>query len=295
MGGRARNRGVFWGVLFAVIISALLAEAVIPPVGRTLRAIAAVNRASDRTQALQLEMKLRIGDEPPIASAVLISHPSGLARLEIRGFEGRVDRYLLIGNELAATRNGEPVLRPRPVLQPYFLLQPGSEATLRTALEAFGVRTESIGLAPCGDLDCFVIGDPRLEAPLPPPEIDAGNDGLEDLGLDAQSGRSRFRSADKGVEMDANVVEGRLARLWVDVQELQVQRIDRSNGVFVRFGPVASFASIKVPAWYEIHDPDENFPMRFEVERAVHVNAPPKAFNRSWLTAVDSDEKGATD
>lgn len=154
------TRRIFWIVLVVGLVSAMLAEAVIPLSGRTMRAVASVNRASGRTKALQLEMSLRIGSEPPIASAELISHPSGLARIEIRGYDGRIDRYLLSGDELVGTRNGEPLFRPRPILQPYFLLQAGSESTLRTALQTFGVRTQSIGLAPCGDEDCFVIGDP---------------------------------------------------------------------------------------------------------------------------------------
>lgn len=287
------TRHVFWLVLVVGLISAVLAEAVIPLPGRTMRAIAGVNRASGRTKALQLEMKLRLGKEPPIASAELISHPSGLARLEILGYDGRVDRYLLSGDELLGTKNGEHLFRPRPILQPYFLLQPGSESTLRTALETFGVRTQSIGLAPCGDDDCLVIGDPRLEAPLPKVEIEADEDALEDLGLDTDEIDFRLRSPGEDVEPMLQVIEGRLPRFWVDTQDLQVRRIDRADGIFVIFGPVASFEKIQVPSWFEIHDAEEAVPMRFEVDRAVHVNAPPKAFDRGWLIPPDLDGAGS--
>ena len=40
----------------------------------------------------------------------------------------------------------------------------------KAALGAFDIMTDQIGLATCGEQDCFVIGDPRLAAPLPPPE-----------------------------------------------------------------------------------------------------------------------------
>jgi hypothetical protein len=276
------------------LLAGVVAQAVIPLPARTMKAIAGVNRASGRTQALQLELRLRIGNEPPIAVGELISHPSGLARLEVRGYEGRVDRYLLSGDELVGTVNGERISRPGPLLQPFFLLQPGSESTMRTALEAFGIRTESIGLAPCGEEDCFVIGDPRLEAPLPMAQAMPGDGEFEDLGLDSDPSGSRMRPPREEVEdIEAEIVDGRLPRFWVDTRELQVQRIDRADGVIVIFGPVASFEQIKVPAWFEIHEPEEAFPMRFEVDRAVQVNAPPNAFDRSWL--IPTDAKDADD
>jgi hypothetical protein len=73
-----------------------------------------------------------------------------------------------------------------------------------------------------------------------------------------------------------------LPRLWVDTQNLEVRRIDRAGGVFMIVGPTVAFEKIKVPAWFEIHEPGAE-PVRFEVDRAVAVNAPPKAFSRSWL------------
>ena len=230
-------------------------------------------------------MKLRVGDEPPVADATLISHPSGLARLEIRGFDGRIDRYLLSGGELSGTMNGRSLSHPRPLLQPLFLLQLGSESTLRTALEAFDIQTRSIGLAPCGDVDCFVLGDPRLEAPLPLP---GAADNLGDFGLDGGGSDPQFRSPRQSAPgFGGDSAASNPARFWVDTQELQVQRIDRAGGVFIIFGPTVSFERIKVPAWFEIHDPEEPFPTRFDVERSVQVNAPPKAFDRAWLIPAE--------
>jgi len=281
----SRFTAIFVGVITLALMAGAVAEAVIPTPERTLQAIAGVNRASGRTQALQLDMTLRVGDAPPIASGELISHPSGLARLEIRGYDGRVDRYLLSGDELTGTMNGRPLTRPGPLLQPIFLLQPGSGSTLRTALEVFGVRTSSIGLAPCGEADCFVIGDPRLEAPLPPKFFSPVDPELEDLGLDTTESGANYASPESGPELVGPIMQGgRLARIWVDTEDLQVQRIDRADGVVVIFGPIINFERVKVPSWIEIRDPSEPFPMRFAVDRAVQMNAPPGAFDRSWLT-----------
>ena len=272
------------------------AFAFVPDANRTMKAIAQVNRASGRTMAIQLELTMRVGDREPIASGELISHPSGLARLELRGYGGRIDRYLLSGSELLATKDGQRLDRPQPMLQPFFLLQPATETTLRAALEAFGVQSEWIGLAPCGEHDCFVIGDPRLAAPLPPPVDPASgeqavlDDPLGSLGSDENLHADDDRLA--GPELA--LPEDRLIpRFWVDTRELQVRRIDRRSGVFTVFGPTASFDELEVPAWFEIHQPGAPT-IRFDVNRAVQVNAPPQAFSRKWLLApVDPQSPAA--
>jgi hypothetical protein len=83
----------------------------------------------------------------------------------------------------------------------------------------------------------------------------------------------------------------KLARVWVDTQDLQVRRIDRPSGVFTIFGPVVSFDKLMVPSWFEIHAPDAE-PIRFEIHRAVSVNAPPKAFSQTWLL-TPPDQRGS--
>lgn len=282
------------------------AQAFIPAADRTMKAIAEVNRSSKRSQALQLEVTMRIGDRGPVARGELISHPSGLARLELRRAGGQVVRYLLSGRELSGAEDGRRLDRPRPLLQPFFFLQPASEVTLRAALESFDVLSDSIGLATCGEGDCFVIGDPRLEAPLPEP-IDP--EGLEDgLGdpldepMDDATGLADTSEADPALqgpsliplEAEADEEGDRLAprlalsedallpRVWVDTKELQVRRIDRASGVFTIFGPIVSFEKLLVPAWFEVHEPGTE-KVRFEIDRAVAVNAPPQAFSRKWL------------
>jgi hypothetical protein len=246
---------------------------------------------------------MRIGARGAIARGQLISHPSGLARLELRGASGRVDRYLLSDGELLAAKDGERLARPQPMLQPWFFLQPSTGATLRAALDAFDVRSDQIGLATCGDDDCFVIGDPRLAAPLPdaPPPDAAELGGIEviddplasgDAEADGSRGDGLLRESLQGPEL-ALSRDARLPRLWVDTQELQVRRIDRADGVFTIFGPVVAFEKLRVPAWFEIHEPGEE-PIRFDVDRAVQVNAPPTAFSRSWVFApVDRPDVGS--
>ena len=279
--------------LVVVLVLGLVSSAFafVPGANRTLKAIARANRASGRTQAIRLELTMRIGDRDAVATGELISHPSGLARLELRGYGGRVDRYLLSGNELLAAKDGQRLDRPQPMLQPFFLLQPATETTLRAALETFGVQSEWIGLAPCGEQDCFVIGDPRLAVPLPQP-VDPVSDGLDVLDDPLGSLESEPESGEEvsseGERLAGPVLalpeDGLIPRFWVDTRELQVRRIDRKSGVFIVFGPMANFEKLKVPAWFEIHEPGAQV-IRFDVDRAVQVNAPPQAFSRKWLMA----------
>ena len=280
-----------------------VAQAFIPMADRTMSEIAKVNLASKRNQALQLDLTMRVGGRDPIARGQLVSHPSGLARLELKGFGGRVDRYLLSGRELLGAKDGQRLDRPQPLLQPFFFLQPSTSTTLRAALHAFDVLSGSIGLAPCGEEDCFVIGDPRLAAPLPTPEAITLEDGIsadsviEDpldpnaageiyelpATMDGEGESMDLEGALEGPELGISE-DALLPRLWVDTEDLQVRRIDRASGVFTIFGPIVSFDKVMVPAWFEVHEPDAE-PIRFEVDRAVQVNAPPQAFSRKWVFA----------
>lgn len=153
---------------------------------------------------------------------------------------------------------------------------------MRAALSAFGVETGLLGLAPCGEQDCFVFGDPRLAQGAMNASGSAGSGGT-------LTGPSFFGSAfGGGLGGSVGGDLGGMARFWVDTKELQVRRIDRDNGVFMLFGPMVSFAKIKVPAWLEVHEPGAE-PVRFEVERAVQVNAPPTAFSQQWLMGLPAD------
>jgi len=307
-------RGIAMTLALSVVASSPIAHAFIPEADRTIREIAKVNRSSGRNQAIQLEVTMRIGERDPVARGQLITHPSGLARLELRGFSGRIDRYLLSGRELTGAKDGLRIDRPQPLLQPLFLLQPSTSSTLETALETFDVSSDVIGLATCGDQDCFVIGDPRLAAPLAERDADffvLEGDGvlLDPLGSEGDEyalaaetlvgpDGERVAAGAEGESLDGpelSVPEDTLLpRLWVDTEDLQVRRIDRASGVFTIFGPVVSFDGLMLPAWFEIHEPGAE-PIRFEVDRAVRVNAPPQAFSRKWLLAPVGDPAPAAD
>jgi len=320
--GRGQNallrgkRVLALAAVFALLV-APFAQAFIPKSDRTIREIAKVNESSGRSKAIQLELTMRIGEQDPIARGQLVSHPSGLARLELRGFSGRVDRYLLTGSELLGAKDGLRIDRPQPLLQPLFLMQPSTSSTLRTALESFDILSAAIGLATCGDHDCFVIGDPRLAAPLPERDpdffvLEEDDVLLDPLGLESEeyalatdAEETLLGPDGQALEMasaDEEALDGPelsipedalLPRLWVDTEDLQVRRIDRASGVFTIFGPVVSYERLMVPAWFEIHEPGAEA-IRFEVDRAVQVNAPPQAFSRKWLLApVDRPGEGS--
>jgi hypothetical protein len=293
-GHGARGRGVglvaFAGALALLAgPSAPDAYAFVPKPDRALAAVAQANLTSGRTQAIQLDLVMRVGDGDAIATGQLVSHPSGLARLELRGSGGRVDRYLLSGTDLLAAKDGEALDHPQPMLQPVFLLQPSSQETLRVALESFGVDSRWIGVAPCGELDCYVFGDPALAAPevhrLPVSDPAAGalsgtpnaDPAEDDRALDlatARGGSLAFEAP--------SAATGPIARLWVDTETLQVQRIDRTSGETLYLGPLVRFERLMVPAWLEIHEPGRD-PIHFDVKRAIRVNANPQAFNPAWL------------
>lgn len=281
------------GAVALLLVDASPAGAFVPKPDRALAAIAQANLTSGRTQAIQLDLVMRIGERTALATGQLVSHPSGLARLELRG-GGRVDRYLLSGPELLAAKDGETLESPQPLLQPVFLLQPSSQETLRVALESFGVDSRLIGVAPCGDLDCYVFGDPRLAAPALHrlPTGDSADDGAAAPDRAGRSGEAPALAADEAIDAGRGTLElepvadpGRpVARLWVDTETLQIQRIDRASGESMVLGPLVRFERLMVPAWLEIEVPGEPT-IHLDVRRAVRVNATPQAFNPSWLTS----------
>lgn len=294
------------GLVVALVIGlgGMRAAAFVPEPERVLAAVAQANATSGRTQAIRLDLELRIGEREAIATGELVSHPSGLARLELRGRSGRVDRYLLSGPELLAAKDGAPLEHPQPMLQPVFLLQPSTVETLRVALETFGVDSRLIGLAPCGELDCYVFGDPDLAVPelhsLPGDALATEGDAepggaLGNAGVDPTADE---RSGGGGTLelLPARAPARPVARLWVDTESLQIQRIDRTSGESMQLGPLVRFERLMIPAWLEIVAPGEP-PIRFDVRRAVRVNAAPQAFNPSWLYSpidpVDHDAHGA--
>jgi len=239
-----------WLSLTAVVVGAALAvpaAAVIPSIQKIADHVARTNRAAGRAEPLLLEVSLRIGDSAPLASGVLATHPTGLARLELHSKQGFVERHLLQGSEYTASRDGELLGSPRPFLPPVFLLQSGSGAALRAALSSFGVSAAEVALGLADDHDCYVLG-------------------------------GRLPRSSRGEER-------RLPSVWVDSDSFDVVRIDRQDGVRFRFGPPGTFEKIQVPSWVSIEAPGQ-VPVRLDVLRAAKADAPAAAFGTDWLVAA---------
>ncbi len=234
------------GLLLASALASA-ASAAIPTAPKIAEAVAETNRISARAEPLLLDVELRIGSGEPAARGQLATHPTGLARLELRSDANFVERHLLQGDDYRASRDGRLLDKFHPFLPPVFLLQATSGAALAAALESFGVSEQEVVLGRMGDHDCYVFGG-RL--PGPP---------------------------------DA---ERLLPSLWVDIESYDALRIVRADGVEYRLGPVAVYDGIRLPRWIEIVTP-EGFRARLEVLRAAPANAPAAAFQVDWLIAPD--------
>jgi hypothetical protein len=229
----------------AAFVAVPAAWAVIPSAKKISNELARTNRSAHRSEPLIFDVTLRIGDSEPLATGVLATHPTGLARLELISNRGFSEHHLLQGSAYAASRDGRPLLDPRPFLPPLFLLQASSGAALRAALASFGISAGEVTLGLADDRDCYVLG-------------------------------GRVPSAEAGEER-------RLPSLWIDVETFQVVRIDGRDGVRFRFGPAHAFDRINVPAWIVIEAPGQTA-ARLDVVAVAPANAPAAAFGQDWLT-----------
>ena len=249
-------------------LGAQLAAAFIPQAERIAKAIAAGNAKSQRAQALRIEIEMRIGEAPPVAWGEIVTHPAGMARLELRGSGGLVEKHILQGNQHLAARNGERLSEPEPraFLPPLFLLQMDSAESLSAALEAFRIQAGWVGISPCGESDCYVLGDPDRVPPAPSLEV------TEAVEL-AEEGDALFPLAPGE----------RHATLWVDMESFEVRRMRLAGGVRVQFGPYVVFDRVRVPSWLQIEE--ERGTVRFDLIAVTPVNAPASAFDPDWLVA----------
>jgi len=222
------------------------ASAAIPSAQRIADAVAVANRAAGRAGPLWIDVTLRIGEGEPLAQGVLTTHPSGLARLELRSTRGFVERHLVQGSEYGASRDGKLLEEPRPFLPPVFVLQAVSGAALQAALGSFGVAAERAELGLGDEHDCYVLG-----------------------------GRAQRRP---------DGVEPAQPSLWVDMESFEVVRIDRGDGVRFRFGPSENFGGVRLPRWISIEAPGQT-PARLDVLKATAANAPAASFSMDWLVA----------
>jgi hypothetical protein len=242
-GSARRARRLALAALGCALLAAP-AGAVVPSAERIADAVAIANRAAGRSGPLWIDVTLRIGDGEPLAQGVLTTHPTGLARLELRSNRGFVERHLVQGSEYGASRDGRPLEEPRPFLPPVFLLQAVSGAALQAALASFGVASQQAELGLGDDHDCYVLGGRAAR----------GTDGAE-----------RTQPS-----------------LWVDMESFEVVRIDRGDGVRFRFGPSSNFGSLRLPSWISIEAPGQP-PARLEIVKGVPANAPAASFTTEWL------------
>jgi hypothetical protein len=233
--------------LAAVIgLVAISAGAAIPNAEKIADAVAETNRLSGRSAPVLLEVTLRIGDGEQVATGVLASHPTGLARLELKSRRGFVERHLLQGSSYTASRDGELLDPPHPFLPPTFFLQTQSGAAFRAALASYGVASGEVVLGRVVDRDCYVFG-------------------------------GRLPHSAEGEER-------MLPSVWVDMETYQIVQIDRPGGIRFRFGPVTVFEGIQAPSWIEVVAPGQPN-ARLDVIRVAPATAPAAAFGVDWLTA----------
>jgi len=235
-------------VLLAGALMGIAVHAAIPSAPKIAEAVAEANQMSARAEPLLIDVAIRIGDGEPVAQGKLATHPTGLARLELRSQAGFVERHLLQGDEYQASRDGVPLSNPHPFLPPVFLLQSTSGAALTAALASFGVAEQEVVLGRLGDHDCYVFGG-RL--PGRPDE------------------------------------ERLLPSFWVDVESYDALRIVRADGVEYRLGPVSVYEGIRLPRWIDILAPGP-FRARMEILRVAPANAPAAVFQQEWLVTPPS-------
>ena len=251
-GARVAFHGpVLYAIAFACLwIGSGPANAVVPSGEKVAAATARANEQAGRSVPLWFEVTLRDSEGSALASGVLASHPTGLARLELVGApEGEtsfVERHLLQGDAYRASRDGALVDSPMPLLAPLFLLQTPSGEALRAALSSFDVAVDDVVLGRVGEHVAYVIGGRQPRGP----------DG----------------------------VEPRQTSLWVDQNTFEVLRIDSVNTVRVEFGPSADFEGIQAPSWIQMEGPEDP-PLRLEIDRVAPANAPAAAFAVEWLLA----------
>ena len=289
-----RGRRSLWAVVLLGL--ALPVAAVVPKADRIADATAKANQAAARTQALQLELMLRVGDREPVGSGQLVTHPTGLARLELRNAGGLTERHLLLGNEHLASRNGRTLDAPRAFLPPLCFLQVDSPATLAQALSDFGLDLEAASLAPCGQAVCYVLGDASRMAPPWAPPVDPQE---QEEGDGAEAGEEPVA----GVLLDEAPLEASpLAEpvretssdvpqptLWVDTRTFEIVRIEAGSGVSIEFGRAVAFGEVRFPDSITIQEPGRTT-VRFDIQGVIPVNAPAAEFGQRWLLAPTGEE-----
>jgi hypothetical protein len=270
---RAGTCAVLFGALLLLAQAVAPAGAFIPKASRIVSAIALANSQAGRSQALLFQLRLRMGDGDVLAEGELLTHPSGFARLELRGANDLIERHLLQGMEHTASRNGGWLLQPRPLLPPLFFVQAESGASLKAALAAFGVDSNLVGLAVCGDSDCFVVGDPRRV----PARVAATPPGTPE-----QEQAPAVQLGEGDLAPGLASLQPKQANVWVDMRSYRIRRFELAGGVVVELGPPMLNDKIETPQWVVINEPDRA-PVTLEFTQVVAVSAPARSFREDWL------------
>jgi hypothetical protein len=196
-------------VLAVALPLASPATAAIPSASKIAEAVAEENDTAGRSKPLLLEVSLRIGDAtgPPAAEGVLATHPTGLARLELRSHRG-------------------------------FVEQASSAATLAAALESYGVLEQEVVLGRLEDHDAYVFGG-RL------PGVPGEEQLLPSLWVDVRSYQPLRMVREDGVEYrlgPLTLFDGIRLPGWIDIlapgerpARLEIRGVEPANA------PAAAF------------------------------------------------------
>ena len=284
-------------IALAVLALALPVAAFVPKADRIANATAKANAAAGRGQALQLDLTLRVAGREPIGSGKLLTHPTGLARLELHNAAADIERHLLLGSEYSASRNGRALDEPRAFLPPLFFLQVDSPDTFEQALSGFGLDLQAASLAPCGKALCYVLGDAsRVAPPLVVPEDPEEDEAEQEPGEFATPEEAPEAIVELYEEPDLaaweqaeTIPEGPEPTIWVDSKTFEIVRVEARSGVTVDFGPAVAFGEVRFPESISIHEPERES-IRFDILGVLPVYAPAAEFSQAWLLAPAADD-----
>lgn len=143
----------------ALGLAALAGVAWIPDTAKIANAFSKENREAGRAHTIELQVELRFeGDADVAATGALASTPDGATRLELVSQQGFIERHLVRGRRVEATRDGIALADARTFLPPYYLTQTESSAILAGWLRALGADPGRVDLGHEGDSDCYVFG-----------------------------------------------------------------------------------------------------------------------------------------
>ena len=149
--GAHRRLGIALFVGSVLCMATHTTRAAVPSAKKIAEAVAEANRLTGRAVPILMDLTLSFDRGDPVATGVLASHPTGLARLELRSRKGFIERHLLQGNLYTASRDGREFVPTRPFLPPLFFLQAISGAALEAALTSYGVAPGEAVLGRVGD------------------------------------------------------------------------------------------------------------------------------------------------